>query len=86
MGVTNDIERRMYEHKSGKGSIFTGKYNLIDLLYFEEVFDFNKAIEREKELKNWRRKWKEELIEQDNPGFIDLARDWFSEEEKKEFV
>jgi putative endonuclease len=85
-GVTNDLERRMFEHKSGKGSIFTKRYNITDLLYFEEIYGFQNAIDREKQLKKWKRDWKDKIIKEDNPNKIDLAEDWFSVEEKKGFV
>ncbi|WP_026933322.1 GIY-YIG nuclease family protein [Christiangramia echinicola] len=55
IGVTGDLNKRITEHKNGKGSDFTKKYNLIDLLYFEEFTDINQAISREKQLKNWRK-------------------------------
>ena len=86
IGVTNDIERRILEHKSGNGSKFTKKYNLHDLLYFEMILGFNQAIEREKQLKNWHREWKINLIKSENPEMKDLAVDWFTEEEIKNYV
>ena len=86
IGVTNDIERRMLEHKSGNGSKFTKKYNLHDLLYFEMILGFAQAIEREKQLKNWHREWKINLIKSENPEMKDLAADWFTEEDIKNYV
>jgi putative endonuclease len=56
IGVTNDIERRVKEHKNGNGSEFTSKYKLTHLVYYEMISDINKAIQREKQLKNWHRK------------------------------
>ncbi|RLD69370.1 MAG: hypothetical protein DRI95_00250 [Bacteroidetes bacterium] len=53
IGVTNNIQRRVLEHKSGQGSVFTSKYNLTDLLYFERIIGMQNAINREKQLKNW---------------------------------
>jgi len=55
VGVTNNLERRVFEHKSKEGSIFTSRYNIYKLLYFEETDDIMVAIEREKEIKKWRR-------------------------------
>ena len=57
IGVTNNLERRMLEHKAGVGSIFASKYNLTDLLYFEQIQGMKNAITREKQLKNWHKEW-----------------------------
>lgn len=84
IGVTNNIKRRILEHKAGKGK-FSTKYNLFDLLYFEQINGINRAIEREKQLKNWNSEWKWELIKEENPELVDLAIDWFTELEIKEF-
>src|SRR5438477_209683 len=78
IGVTNDIRRRMLEHKSGYGSAFTSKYNLIDLLFMEEYDDIRYAIQREKQLKEWRRQWKMEMIIHVTPNLLDVAADWYS--------
>jgi putative endonuclease len=72
VGVTNNIKRRITEHKTGEGSKFTGKYNLTDLVYFEEIPDIVQAIKREKQLKNWHREWKMNLIKSVNPDMRDL--------------
>ena len=72
IGVTGDLNKRITEHKNGIGSDFTKKYNLIDLLYFEEYTDINQAISREKQLKNWRKEWKWDLIKDFNPELKDL--------------
>jgi putative endonuclease len=80
IGVTNDLERRVLEHKSGKGSVFTSKYKLTDLLYFEQIDGFQNAINCEKQLKNWHKDWKWKLIKEENPDLTDLAADWFPEE------
>ena len=85
IGVTNDIERRMVEHKSGFGSKFTIMYNLYDLMYFEHCSRIIDAIDREKQIKNWHREWKWNLIKEENPKLKDLASDWFTEKEIKEF-
>lgn len=81
IGVTNDIERRMLEHKGGVGSTFTSKYNLTDLMHFEEFKNMSDAIEREKQLKNWHKDWKWNLIKEKNTLLKDLSADWFTTEE-----
>ena len=72
-GVTNDLVRRVYEHKHhlDKGS-FTDKYNVEYLVYFEYTKDVTAAIEREKQIKGWNRKHKEKLINSKNPDWADL--------------
>ena len=75
IGVTSNLYRRIVEHKSGKGSIFTKKYNLKVLLYFEEFSSIGQAIMREKQLKNWHKEWKWNLIKQVNPELKDLFED-----------
>jgi putative endonuclease len=77
IGVTNDLERRILEHKAGIGSVFTSKYILNELLYYEKFQTMSQAIEREKQLKNWHRQWKINLILTINAKMIDLAKDWF---------
>jgi putative endonuclease len=64
IGVTNDLGRRMPEHKSGQGSRFTSQYGVQRLVWYEEYFDITDAIQREKSLKRWPRQWKIELIGQ----------------------
>lgn len=76
IGVTNDLERRVKEHKDGDGSEVTSKYNLTYLVYYETISDIKKAIKREKQLKNWHREWKIDLIKELNPKMLDLASDW----------
>ena len=76
IGVTNDLERRVKEHKEGNGSEFTSKYNLTNLLYYEIISDIKTAISREKQLKNWHREWKINLIKELNPSMTDLASEW----------
>ena len=71
IGVTNDISRRVWNHKEGKGSKFTSKYKLTILVYAEEYDSISDAIAREKQLKNWRKKWKWELVKSQNPGLVD---------------
>lgn len=81
VGVTSDIERRVFEHKTGMGSVFTTKYNCTELMYFEIAPLLTEAIAREKQLKNWKNEWKWELIKKENPKLLDLAADWFDKEE-----
>ena len=73
-GVTNDLTRRVYEHETQAGGSFTSKYRMNKLLYFEQTGDILSAIEREKQIKGWRRSRKLELIKSQNPRWIDLAR------------
>ena len=80
VGVTNDLSRRLYEHKNKLVSGFTGKYNVSKLVYFEETADVLSALVREKEIKKWRRQKKDALVVSVNPEWRDL-----SEEEKKDF-
>jgi putative endonuclease len=75
IGDTNCIERRVEEHKSGKNG-FSSRYNLFDLMYYERIIGFRNAIDREKQLKNWHRQWKINLIKEMNPEMKDLSRDW----------
>jgi putative endonuclease len=72
IGVTNNLERRLYEHKNKLIDGFTKKYNLGKLVYFETFKDVSRAIEREKQLKKWSRIKKISLIETQNPGWSDL--------------
>jgi len=72
IGVTGDIDDRMQRHVAKKGSAFTTKYNLKLLVYYEEFQYVNDAIAREKQLKNWHRQWKVNLIEQHNPNWNNL--------------
>jgi putative endonuclease len=72
IGVTNELVRRVSEHRLGEASQFTRKYQIRRLVYFEAFGDVRLAIEREKRLKRWRREWKIALIEQENPDWRDL--------------
>lgn len=67
IGVTANLSKRLEEHYNEKASIFTKKYNLKDLIYFETFSDINQAIAREKQLKNWHKEWKLNLIKTKNP-------------------
>lgn len=73
VGVTNNLERRIYEHKNKLGEGFSKRYNLTKLVYYEHTADINSAIYREKEIKKWRREKKNNLIESLNPKWDDLA-------------
>jgi putative endonuclease len=72
-GVTNNLERRIYEHKQHLVKGFTNKYHIDKLVYFEETNDIHAAILREKQIKGWLRKKKIDLIESMNPGWKDLS-------------
>jgi len=73
IGVTNDLVRRTYEHKNKMIDGFTKKYNLTKLVYYEATTDVRSAIGREKQLKNWHRDWKMNLIKDFNPDWKDLG-------------
>ena len=73
IGVTNDLVTRVCQHKLGNKSSFTSKYKLHNLVYYETVDNPKTAIEREKQLKNWKRSWKLDLIRSVNPTFKDLS-------------
>ena len=73
IGVTNDLDRRMFEHKNKLVEGFTKRYNLVKLVYYEMTEDVQSAIRREKQLKNWHRGWKINLIKQFNPEWNDLS-------------
>ena len=75
-GVTNNLERRMYEHRNKLIPGFTVKYNVSKLVYFEEGTEINLAIAREKQIKGWLRKKKIALIESLNPQWLDLSEGW----------
>ena len=72
VGVTNDISRRLFEHKEGGASSFTRKYQVKRLVWCESFVDIADAISAEKRIKRWRRAWKVELIEKSNPQWNDL--------------
>ena len=77
IGVTNNLERRILEHKNGIVKGFTSKYNINKLVYYEYTSDINAAIAREKQLKGWKRSKKNELVESTNPEWKDISEDWF---------
>jgi len=76
IGVTSKLSQRVYQHKFKMTPGFTSKYNLIKLVYFESFENMYDAISREKQLKNWRREWKNNLIEKVNPQWLGLSTDW----------
>ncbi len=77
VGVTNDLERRVYEHKRGLVEGFTKRYSLTMLVYFEATDDVGAAIEQEKRIKGWLRSKKVALVESENPDWKDLSEDWY---------
>ena len=76
VGMTNNLERRVYEHKHKLVEGFTAKYNINKLVYYEECQDVNAALAREKEIKKWRREKKNMLIQEANPTWQDLSASW----------
>ena len=75
-GVTNDLERRVYEHRNKLTGGFTAKYNVSKLVYYEVTDDITSAIAREKQIKAWRRRKKVSIIESANPYWVDLSDQW----------
>ena len=76
VGVTSNLPKRMYEHKDSLVEGFSQKYKVNKLVYYETTNDINSAIRREKQLKNWRREWKINLIRDKKPGFAELFIGW----------
>jgi putative endonuclease len=77
VGVTNNLERRMYEHKHKLTPGFASRYNIDRLVHIEVFSDVNDAVRREKEIKGWGRAKKAALIESENPTWRDLSVEWF---------
>ena len=77
IGLTNELERRLYEHKNKILKGFTYKYNVDKLVYYEEFETYEEAFTRERRLKKWNRNWKIELIEKENSEWDDLSAGWF---------
>lgn len=75
IGITNNLERRIFEHKHELLNGFSKQYHLKKLIYFEEYNDIQEALTREKQLKNWKRTWKIDLITKKNPTYKDLFAD-----------
>ena len=78
IGMTNDLERRIFELKNKLIEGFSKRYNLTKLIYFESFQYVNDAILREKRMKNWSRQWKIDLVEEENKEWNDLASDWYN--------
>ena len=78
-GVTDNLERRVYEHKNKLIEGFTKRYNITKLVYYEDTNDVQSAIERERQIKGWLRRKKVALIESMNPNWTDLSDEWLQE-------
>ncbi|WP_423171188.1 GIY-YIG nuclease family protein [Vibrio diabolicus] len=76
IGVTSQLPQRIWQHKNGVVEGFTKKYNVHKLVYFELFEDMATAITREKQLKQWKRKWKLDLVRETNPNFLDLFAEY----------
>jgi putative endonuclease len=77
VGITNNLERRLYEHKQGTADAFSKKYRTHKLVYFEIFSDPENAIAREKQIKRWRRDKKDHLVKLQNPDWFDLSDQWY---------
>ncbi len=84
IGITNNIQRRIYEHKNNLIDGFTKKYKVHNLVYYEQTDSVESAIIREKQLKNWKREWKIKLIEESNINWVDLSLEWMDSESSSE--
>ncbi|WP_338328644.1 GIY-YIG nuclease family protein [Vibrio diabolicus] len=76
IGVTSQMPQRIWQHKNGVVEGFTKKYNVHKLVYFELFDDMATAINREKQLKQWKREWKLALVRETNPNFLDLSTEY----------
>ena len=76
VGMTNDLPNQVLRHKAGTGSVFTQRYKVRRLVYYEQYDDVRDAIQREKSLKRYARAWKLNLIEENNPDWRDLSADF----------
>jgi putative endonuclease len=85
-GVTVPLYKRVWQHKNNLGGYFTSKYKCYRLVYFEQFANVETAIAREKEIKGWRREKKNKLVESQNPGWKDLAADWYPKELLKDGI
>ena len=79
-GVTNSLERRVWQHKNGTFGGFTTKYKCTQLVYIENYTEIDQAIAREKQIKGWTRAKKDALVSADNPEWKDLAGDWYADQ------
>ena len=77
-GVTSDLVRRVWEHRTGAHAGFTRRYRITRLVHFESTSDVPTALRREKQIKSWSRSKRVALIERANAGWLDLAADWFA--------
>lgn len=77
IGVTGNLEKRVYQHKNKIIEGFTKRYNINKLVYFEDTKDVKEALEREKQLKKWSRQKKNDLINSMNPTWSDLSSEWY---------
>ncbi len=75
IGVTGNLQQRIYQHKEKQTEGFSKKYNLNKLVYYEQTENVVSALEREKQLKKWKRRWKLDLIEKENPDWQDLSNE-----------
>lgn len=85
VGVTNNLERRVFEHKIKLNKGFTNQYNCNQLLYYEDYSEIHEALHREKQLKKYRREWKKSLIKEFNPDWKDLSEGWYDQREFEAF-
>ena len=76
IGVTGDLQRRLHEHRNEMADGFTKRYHIHKLVYFEQTTDVHAALEREKQLKGWKRDKKNQLVEEMNPEWNDLSAAW----------
>jgi putative endonuclease len=86
VGVTNDLIRRVAEHKSNQVEGFTKKYKVNQLVHFEDTNDIDAALNREKQLKKWKRAWKLKIIEESNPEWRDLYPEIMGDEKNSGFL
>ncbi|MDD5464427.1 MAG: GIY-YIG nuclease family protein [Candidatus Moranbacteria bacterium] len=80
IGVTNNLMKRSWEHKNKIFDGFTKEYDINKLVYYETTNNIQAALQREKQLKKWNRQWKLELIEKENPDWVDLALEYYKKE------
>ena len=76
IGVTNNIAKRIHQHKSKASEGFTKRYNVHQLVWYDQSNDIHEVLQREKQMKKWKRQWKINLIEEQNPNWRDLSEDF----------